>query len=103
MEELKGDNHLAWMKQLNVMKPNIAKIVSTVNPDEQKAAFATFNTAFYKSVKRFGLAGVTTYYQFCPMALNNEGAFWLSESADIRNPYFGSDMLTCGETRDTIR
>jgi Cu(I)/Ag(I) efflux system membrane fusion protein len=103
MEELKGDNHLAWMKQLNVMKPNIATITSTAKPDEQKAAFANFNKAFYESVKRFGLTGVTTYYQFCPMALNNKGAFWLSESSDIRNPYFGSDMLTCGETRDTIK
>jgi Cu(I)/Ag(I) efflux system membrane fusion protein len=103
MEELKGDNHVEWMKQLNVMKPNIAKIASTVKPDEQKAAFANFNKAFYESVKRFGLTGVTAYYQFCPMALNNKGAFWLSESADIRNPYFGSDMLTCGETRDAIR
>jgi len=103
MEELKGENHVDWMKRLNVMKPNIAKIVSTMNPGEQKAAFANFNKAFYESVKRFGLTGVTTYYQFCPMALNNKGAFWLSESADIRNPYFGSDMLTCGETRDTIQ
>ena len=103
MEELSGDNHVEWMKQLNILKPNIAKIASTVNPDEQKAAFANFNSAFYHSVKRFGLKGVTIYYQFCPMALNNKGAFWLSESADIRNPYFGSDMLTCGETRDTIK
>jgi hypothetical protein len=42
------------------------------------------------------------YYQFCPMAFNDQGAYWLSRESDIKNPYFGSTMLTCGETRETL-
>ena len=30
------------------------------------------------------------------MAFNNEGAYWLSDAEQIRNPYFGDKMLTCG-------
>ena len=38
----------------------------------------------------------TVYKQYCPMAFNNTGASWLSESKEIQNPYFGDKMLKCG-------
>ncbi len=37
------------------------------------------------------------YIQHCPMANSDIGADWLSLSDEIRNPYYGSAMLTCGE------
>ena len=43
----------------------------------------------------------TLYVQYCPMANSNRGATWLSQQAEIRNPYFGDAMLSCGETRAT--
>jgi Cu(I)/Ag(I) efflux system membrane fusion protein len=46
--------------------------------------------------------GKTVYYQFCPMANNNKGAYWLSESKVIRNPYFGEKMINCGETKEIL-
>ena len=48
----------------------------------------------------FKNAGV--YRDFCPMAFNDKGAYWLSDSAEIRNPYFGHKMLECGEVRDSL-
>ena len=39
---------------------------------------------------------VKGYRQFCPMAFDFKGAFWLSDSEEILNPYFGEEMLTCG-------
>lgn len=44
----------------------------------------------------------TFYVQKCPMANNNNGAVWLSREADIENPYYGEEMLTCGSVIDTI-
>src|SRR5690606_2015866 len=38
----------------------------------------------------------TLYKQYCPMAFNNQAAFWISSSRDILNPYFGDKMLKCG-------
>jgi len=32
----------------------------------------------------------------CPMAFDFAGADWLQAEADVRNPYFGTEMLTCG-------
>jgi Cu(I)/Ag(I) efflux system membrane fusion protein len=46
--------------------------------------------------------GQKVYYQFCPMAFDNSGAYWLSDNNEIRNPYFGSKMLTCGEVTDSL-
>lgn len=45
----------------------------------------------------------TIYVQRCPMANNNQGAIWLSLEKDIRNPYYGDEMLTCGSVIDSIQ
>ena len=42
------------------------------------------------------------YKQYCPMALDNSGAYWLSSEKKIRNPYFGDKMLKCGKVTATI-
>ena len=42
------------------------------------------------------------YKFFCPMAFNNKGAYWLQESNQTQNPYFGSVMPKCGELEETI-
>jgi membrane fusion protein, copper/silver efflux system len=49
------------------------------------------------------LFSVTTLYvQFCPMANNNLGAKWISTEAEIRNPYYGDAMLTCGSVVEVL-
>lgn len=42
------------------------------------------------------------YKQFCPMAFEGQGAYWISDVSEIRNPYFGDKMLTCGKVTETI-
>jgi hypothetical protein len=42
------------------------------------------------------------YYNYCPMAFNDQGANWLSNSPEIRNPYIPKKMITCGEIKDSI-
>ncbi len=39
------------------------------------------------------------FVQYCPMANQDRGAQWLSWEREIRNPYYGDAMLTCGEVR----
>ena len=102
MELLKGDLHMKWMSSLNIMESEISNISGTGDLSEQRVAFAKFNDAFYKSLELFGIQDGVVYYQYCPMANGNEGAYWLSEIDEIRNPYFGDEMLTCGENRDTL-
>lgn len=100
---LKGDAHMAWMDHLKVFENSIKSIHATSDIEIQRSAFATFNLTFYKSIKTFGLDGITTYYQFCPMAEDDKGAYWFSNEEAIRNPYFGDMMLTCGEVKEIIK
>jgi hypothetical protein len=36
------------------------------------------------------------------MAFNNTGGYWLSNSKEIRNPFFGDKMLKCGRIEKEI-
>lgn len=99
---LEGVAHMNWMKQLEKLKREAGKIANNQVLDEQRLAFAAFNDAFYESLKTFGLHHGTVYYQYCPMARGDKGAYWFSNIKEIKNPYFGEMMLSCGETRETL-
>ena len=43
------------------------------------------------------------FVQKCPMANSNKGASWLSTKEEIRNPYYGDAMMTCGSVIDSIQ
>lgn len=45
----------------------------------------------------------TLYKDFCPMYNNKKGAPWLSETKDIKNPYYGKEMPKCGEVKEEIK
>lgn len=103
MNLLKGDDHMLWMEYREKLGQQ-AKVISTSGDlTIQRKAFSNLSNQFYRAVKSFGLKGKTVYYQFCPMADDNKGAYWISEYSDIRNPYFGDAMLTCGETKEIIK
>ncbi len=103
MKLLKGDAHMAWMDQLKTLSSSVKDIRSGSDIDKQRLALSDFNNAFYLSLKMFGLNHDTVYYQYCPMALDDKGAYWISETEEIRNPYFGDMMLSCGENKETIQ
>lgn len=70
--------------------------------DGKRASFQMVSDMLFDLVKNTGLKGHTIYHQYCPMAFDDKGAYWLSDKAAIQNPYFGHKMLTCGETRDSL-
>jgi Cu(I)/Ag(I) efflux system membrane fusion protein len=102
MKLLTGDAHTQWMDISGKIDTQLKKIGTTDKVEDQRIAFSTLSEQFYKAIKTFGLMGKTAYYQFCPMAFDNKGAYWLSESETIRNPYFGAKMIDCGETKETL-
>jgi hypothetical protein len=71
--------------------------------DEKRAGFEMISDMLYELVKTTGLRGKTVYRQYCPMAFNDRGAFWISKSTKPENPYFGNGMLGCVEVADSLR
>jgi Cu(I)/Ag(I) efflux system membrane fusion protein len=102
MALLQGEAHMEWMTHLEVLNRTIDQISGSKDISDQRLAFAELNNTFYKSIKSFGLDQGTAYYQYCPMANGDVGAYWFSTQKEIANPYFGDEMLRCGETRETL-
>lgn len=103
MKLVSGVAHNDWMNYLTPMQNSLSEIQSAADIEAQRKSFSTLSDNLYKSVKAFGLGGKKAFYEFCPMAFNNEGAYWLSDQEKIRNPYFGDKMLTCGEVKEKLK
>lgn len=72
------------------------------NIKHQRSHFTMMSEEVYTLVKNFG-AGRALYHDHCPMARDNKGALWISETKEIKNPYFGAQMLTCGTVEEVIQ
>jgi len=70
---------------------------------EMRNSFDELSETMIGLVKSFQLTHKELYVLHCPMADNNKGADWLSASSEIKNPFYGSAMLTCGELKSTIK
>jgi hypothetical protein len=103
MKLLTGAAHNDWMNYLSPLESSLKEIEASSDIEAQRKSFSTVSNNLYKSVKAFGLGGVTAFYEYCPMAFNNEGAYWLSDKDQIRNPYFGDQMLTCGQVKEKLK
>ena len=77
-------------------------INENVTLEHQRKQFQTISDKLIEMVKHFDKVNDKLYVQFCPMADNNNGAYWLSKEEQVLNPYFGDAMLKCGEVKQTI-
>jgi len=69
----------------------------------QREHFIMLSKDIEDFVKAFGNAGQTLYKDFCPMANEGKGAIWISETEEIKNPYFGKEMQECGKVKETFK
>jgi hypothetical protein len=70
--------------------------------DQQRADFTRLSADFIPLIKHAEVENGTLYVQFCPMANSGRGGYWIASHEEIRNPYYGDEMLHCGEVKDTI-
>ncbi|MCX2741208.1 efflux RND transporter periplasmic adaptor subunit [Pontibacter anaerobius] len=103
MSMLDGSTHAKWMQLLPALQSNGALLQKSTSIEKQREAFSTLSNHLIEVVETFGTNKQIVYKQKCPMAFDDQGAFWLSEQKEIRNPYFGEAMMACGETTQTYR
>jgi hypothetical protein len=65
--------------------------------EKQRAAFNDVSIVMWELVKVSEKVDESIYYQYCPM----KKAYWLSKDKEIKNPFYGSAMLTCGKIVET--
>ena len=101
MNKLTDNSHKAWIKTMKPLVQN-AKATADVNDiKKQRKTFIDLSADMYELMRSTDV-GAPVYVQFCPMANNGEGAKWLSKESAVKNPYYGSMMLTCGSVKETI-
>lgn len=81
------------------LKKEAKAIASSSDINKQRLAFATLSQAMIEFVKANKADTAPIYVEYCPM----KKTYWLSAEKTIRNPYYGSAMLTCGSITDTIQ
>jgi copper chaperone CopZ len=102
MGKLKMEEHTLWMKIEKDLKTDAQHIKENKDTEHQRKQFISLSKNMYELIKAAKLAE-TVYYQFCPMANDGKGANWLSKESAIKNPYYGSQMLSCGKVVETIK
>lgn len=79
----------------------IGLLGENLRKDKMKS-FQMISEQLFDFIKLVQYDGEVIYRINCPMAFNNNGATWMSNSTIIKNPYLSDAMLNCGELIDTI-
>ncbi|MDV4102731.1 hypothetical protein CMT19_16970 [Elizabethkingia anophelis] len=94
-DAVKGEDNFSQKTDLLKATEKLNKAGNNI--EKQRAAFNDVSTIMWKLVKSSDKVSQPVYYQYCPM----KKAYWLSKEKDIKNPYYGSSMLTCGKVAET--
>jgi len=102
MKLLKNEKaHTNWMSFEKKIKSSVSSISEVAEIKEQRRNFKHLSIHLRGAIEVFGI-NEKVYSQFCPMADNDKGAYWLSKEEKVLNPYFGDAMLKCGSVKQVI-
>ena len=91
-----GRSHMSQLAE------QLAEMASKSTLEDQRGIFIQLSQNMIQIGQQMQGLETKIYVQHCPMANNDKGANWLSLEQEIRNPYYGDAMLTCGSVVGTI-
>lgn len=98
MKTLPEAEHKAFMSLQSKLSFDARHIAEVQDISHQREHFANLSLNMYALAKAAKLSTQPVYQDYCPM----KKAYWLSSESSIKNPYFGSQMLTCGKVTATL-
>ena len=84
------------------IKSNALAIANETDVEAQRTTFHELSDEVFQLTKAYDVSEATLYLQYCPMAFDDAGAYWIAKEEQIANPYFGDKMLRCGSVSATI-
>lgn len=100
---LQGDARIEWIEQLAALRGGAGIIAEADSLDDARIGFLPLSTSMLGLTRDFGLnPGDSAVEVHCSMAFDNIGASWLQLGKEVRNPYYGAEMLKCGDVKRTI-
>lgn len=104
VSELKGDSSLILTisSDKDGLSTEIKGLLGEKGIEAKRASFKMATEFVYGLFRSTHYDREKMYKQYCPMAFDNKGAEWLSNSSEIQNPYLPKKMLDCGEVKDSV-
>lgn len=103
MSLFEGDAHMTWMKLSETLREQSTTGKTAEDMEAARDAFYHISKAVIELHNAFGhVSDINYYLTFCPMARDNQGAFWLQTVDTVYNPFYGDMMLRCGEIKATL-
>lgn len=98
-----GDAHQAWQDLAATLDRRARDGAAAADITAARERFYHLSKAIIDLHTRFGHTGDAEYYlTFCPMANNNQGAYWLQAVDTVYNSFFGAMMLRCGTIKQAL-
>jgi hypothetical protein len=96
-------NAIASLDSVLLLSKKLAAVAPKDALEAQRVLFEKVSDHLLLFCQKVALKNAGVYVEFCPMAFNDKGAHWLSNTSEIQNPYFGKKMLECGEVTDSLK
>jgi len=98
-KDMSAAQQAVWKAYADKLSFDSRHISESTDIAHQREHFAALSKNMYEVLKAFKVNSMPVYWQYCPMKKQS----WLSETAAIKNPYYGSDMEDCGSTKETLK
>ncbi|MEN8006613.1 MAG: efflux RND transporter periplasmic adaptor subunit [Candidatus Krumholzibacteriota bacterium] len=92
-----------WSRLETALRDAAGRTASADNIARRRQAFESLSDNLWNALARFGAGSGETVRRFhCPMAFDNDGAFWIQQEKTTANPYYGAMMLRCGSQEEVL-
>ncbi len=97
-DKLSAEQQTTWKLHAPKLQLAATKLTEAKDIDSQREYFAVLSKTLTDAAKALKINTSAIYVQYCPM----KKVSWLSEAAAIKNPFYGKQMLTCGQVTETL-
>lgn len=93
-----ADSKIIAQDKLAALQKDAGAIEQMKDIKHQREHFAGLSANMLALVKTAKLSTQPVYALYCPM----KKSYWLSSDKTVKNPYFGTAMLSCGSITETL-
>jgi hypothetical protein len=91
------------LKDANINSKYISSVVEAEDLEGKRAKFSELSNELAETFRKSKLESGVVYKQYCPMANDGNGGYWLASEKKIKNPFYGSKMMSCGSVEEEIK
>jgi len=104
IDDIKADSAVTEIAKMNAesISAELQGLLEETTLENKRKSFYTMSEQLYELIKAVQYNKTVVYQLHCPMAFDGEGANWLNNSTEIKNPYIPKKMINCGSVKDTL-